>query len=952
LITGHQEKTSKEMSYQSRTLEVSPTDRLAKYMSVRNDLALKFDRPPFDNSNVGLILSPNGRFTSIQSHAIFSWYESDKEDFNLSTEQNLKSYAKSKSPGALMKWVDSIASANCIMISFTGGNVYYIQSSKTIHSGQELLVLRPAEITVNYSVTPNPSSLKRTTGQRSPEEKEVKFQRSEPKTVITETPLPIGAEPLTPSSPSPPLTIERPYRSPNNEKEKEAIAEEANMVTETFRGVVQQFDLNKVESQSSEESLVTPNKNPPESQVTPDYEEFTFKMPQISMPPKETPKSPYRTPPSSPAPHLKDNPSTPYTPYKTPGRKSIGSEEETDAGESETRSTPIVTNMERSPGESAHENPELVPVETLSPQKLLPEPPTQTPYQDVVSSDTLEKWAHFTFNQLMENAKQNERDTETEYMSDYNSDQFNKIVEEVAAQIGEKPASPEKILQTEDPSKKTKFQKIPSKDVIVIDDEEDYPIGLGNVVSMHVEKLKKGKITNFFSTPRNEKATEPKEKEREKTPQPMPPPKVIPRVEVSKIIDLATEGSTIEQEQTEMISEQNILKALFTRKPSTTLRKSSRSQKPPQDSDLASKRSRIKTVKKKVNVDPNKVEVTVNIKGDLRSRKDIACAIRDSNDNIPGAENGSYQTLPYEAIEKLLACLVLKFKLDERSRVIDLGSGYGNITFQTALSYRVEASHGIDIGMMGWPVVEGENLVIPLDKLTYYVSIMNKKVVTSKAKDLNPGFDNVLFYFGAANEINLKDYTHFISFNVLWDTGDFHGVIDQILDSDSRMIAFASSKDLFALKPRFQGPNVSEKDVRSDEQLIDRINTELVKAQILSITSRGVGKSFTMYIFIKAKSAILKEFLELDNKVDELGEKVNEDEVVKRYYELTHKFDEVYARESASFKGDVRVGSARHMSSLDQTRLAQQHSESRHKRCDDDEDEDEQEESGGGCLVS
>lgn len=310
---------------------------------------------------------------------------------------------------------------------------------------------------------------------------------------------------------------------------------------------------------------------------------------------------------------------------------------------------------------------------------------------------------------------------------------------------------------------------------------------------------------------------------------------------------------TISQEAEEREGQKNALEEL---KNSDRLsnaeegRRSSRVNKGVRNFGEPVKRMDMQIIYRPSNLEPSKSGARISIHlSKLRNRNDLVCSIRKSNEMLQRSATSGYQTLTFQSIDKILLCLVQKFNMNEHARFIDLGSGYGNIVFQAALMYKLAAAHGVDIGLQGDYYDVGNQRIFPLDKITYYCSILTNDVIKRRVPQVAPELEKVLFYFGDANKLALKDYTHLVSFNTLWDTGDFHGLMGQLLAPDSKMVVFGSTKDLHGLKHRVQTSSVTSVDVEADKTLIQLIKDRLHLAQTLVINSPA--QQFTMHFYVK-----------------------------------------------------------------------------------------------------
>jgi hypothetical protein len=345
---------------------------------------------------------------------------------------------------------------------------------------------------------------------------------------------------------------------------------------------------------------------------------------------------------------------------------------------------------------------------------------------------------------------------------------------------------------------------------------------------------------------------------------------------------MALSEKTIEQERIEAEAEKKTMLELRQVKVKQVQenRKSSRQSRKPMEGDLASYRLKMQQKLVPVNLVPSEsgARIMLDLK-DIKERNQLICAIRESNKNLESSGNSSYQTLTFANIQKLLACLVSVFKMNKYSRFIDLGSGYGNIVFQAALTWELQAAHGIDIGLQGMAYHQGNDLIIPLDKILYYCSILTKQIVASKVPQVKEQMDKVMFYFGDVSTCSLEDYTHLISFNTLWDAGDFHGVIGQLMNPKSKMVVFGSTKDLFELKPRLVTGSVSVTDVEADKMMIGKLNDNFEMVQKISLPGSGAGRTFTMYFYVKASESYQIPVDLFESTYDELRMKIAKKDV-------------------------------------------------------------------------
>lgn len=325
---------------------------------------------------------------------------------------------------------------------------------------------------------------------------------------------------------------------------------------------------------------------------------------------------------------------------------------------------------------------------------------------------------------------------------------------------------------------------------------------------------------------------------------------------------------TMEQERVEKESESNIIKILKTiDSRSRPIRSSPRVSKQKQSIPNVSPS---KVMLRHTNLDPKSAQVSISIDlNNILNRKHLICSIRKSNSRLQPSINSSYRILSFATVDKILLCLIQKFDMGPHSRFLDLNSGYGNVVFHAAIMYRLAAAHGVDMGLQGDPFDIGNQVVVPLDKVVYYCSIMTADAVRINVPQVRQELDKVVFYFGDQKNLILKDYTHLVSFNSMWGIADFHGVMDQLLSKDSKMVVFACTKKLHSLVARRPSDTVSVEQVDRDKALISLIKQELTLQQELTVKTTQYESS-TMFFYTRKGPGQGQSLRDFEGRVDSL----------------------------------------------------------------------------------
>lgn len=899
------------VTYTSRTIYNSPLSRISNYFSVRRGFRLEASTESGIRLGNIKVLFSDEDYDRIAAMSVFSWYDNDRnEEIYLNNTDELITYAKQVSPAAIMRWSDSPLECNAIIIA-SDGKKFCVQSTKEIFRDQEIVLEAPKRKIIDYIVSPTKSAQKRRTSQRSPPSGEPGPKIIKPyvspegiSKAVTPTEIsPKVSKVVTPTSPvvtSVPqinLDIESPTEvTPEKEKqvtpEKQVASRDA--VSETLQRTIEVVDdaiqiMNNIASgvQTSKADLVVSRDYSPDKSNIP--ENFTWKGKTVVEEEDEviitkvveTPRlvlvrpevaTPYKTPKAKPKSKKKGKLLSPksLTKRRTPPntiksmfinqekiqsekkkKRSGGpvivieesdSEEETETDEEIEEGEEVVQTEEDTVIVGVLENQDVQPdmpdfptpvnatpsgpeekirAKSLSPmtqddifQTLSPIMQLSQEFQDVSMPPNQEQMAEVQ-RQFFDSK---ESITETEYTP--------KIVRNVVSidLTGPDPSKDAQLDAVERTFGQQKISAFLKRPEMVTPTEIFIPPAV--VVLKPKETTPVQEIISLSTiTPQDVLAITTNDLDR-----------------IQSILSLSNE--TISQETEEKSSEKSTYERLLEGKNIDHPRK------------LREKKGGVKKhsapIFRLVNTDPvqSGFMLSMNLKN-IRDRNDLVCAARDAAAQLQTSENSSYQTLSFKGIKRSFVCMALFFALGKNSRVVDLGSGYGNIVFQAALNFKVAAVHGIDIGLMGFPMDTEEGTIIPVDKVTYYASIMMKNIIKSKVPQVAAEMNKILFYCSDAGKINIRDYTHIISFNTLWDASDIKPVLEQIMSVDSKMIVFACTKDIMSLEPRKKTRYITEKELLEEQDVIDRARQALYKVGNITVES-AAGGSFQMYFFVKA----------------------------------------------------------------------------------------------------
>lgn len=387
---------------------------------------------------------------------------------------------------------------------------------------------------------------------------------------------------------------------------------------------------------------------------------------------------------------------------------------------------------------------------------------------------------------------------------------------------------------------------------------------------------------------------------------PVPVP-VAPPVDVTNITDInnnnaiaqiTTATDTLDQETDALNLEKKIITDLKNVTVSNVKVNGNKNNARPKR-QTASKRSEDPSGSEYVNykVGFERISVDTSVKSfhyylDLKhiaNRRDIVCRIHKAAADQERSTSSSYQTLTRGSIYKLLYVLAKVFDMGPHSAFIDMGSGYGNIVFQAALTYQLKKAHGVEIGLQGNTLIVDGMKKIMLDPLPYIHSVAVKNKLARTYPQLKDQLKPLLFFNTDIGEHCLLDYTHIISFDKVWGNYAMRAVFRQIFDPRSKMVVYGSTKDLHYFRPEVKTPSVLVEEIEEDEVWKQRLRKELQVIQKVDIKSEGQGGgSHTMYFYVKTSAvqkyaeyvgnptAAAEEFSELTDKFKEDSYMIND----------------------------------------------------------------------------
>lgn len=384
---------------------------------------------------------------------------------------------------------------------------------------------------------------------------------------------------------------------------------------------------------------------------------------------------------------------------------------------------------------------------------------------------------------------------------------------------------------------------------------------------------------------------------------PQPPAVVppVPVVDATNITDInnnnaATQMSTAKDTLAQEIDAVNLEKKILTDLKNVSVsnvKVSGNNDNARPKRQTASKKSSEPTGSEYVNyrVEFQRISVDTSVKSfhyylDLKhtvNRRDIVCRIHRAAADQERSTSSSYQTLTRGSIYKILYVLARVFDMGPHSAFIDMGSGYGNIVFQAALTYQLKKAHGVEIGLQGNTLIVDGMKKIMLDPLPYIHSVAVKNKLVRTYPQLKDQLTPILFFNADIREHCLLDYTHIISFDKVWGNQAMRSVFRQIFDPKSKMVVYATTKDLFHFKPEVKTPSNTAEEIEEDEMWKQRLRQELVLVQKIDIKSEGQGGgSHTMYFHVrKADSNKYTQYMEnysmIAEEFTELSEKFKDD---------------------------------------------------------------------------